>query len=136
MPRSRSKSGSRSRSSSSSSSDSDKEEKDGHATNKDHPDAKEQHVVGQDFSVSGPNDGHFCPETYFDVEVLTRGLVAVKMVWEWRDQGYGNQKGQLWLQLVREGQVLEDNREEYFALAPHGHNSARGERCWLTSTLW
>ena len=43
-------------------------------------------MVGQDFSVSGPNDGHFCPETYFDVEVLTRGLVAVKMVWEWRDQ--------------------------------------------------
>ena len=51
-----------------------------------HLQPKEQHVVGQDFSVSGPNDGHFCPETYFDVEVLTRGLVAVKMVWEWRDQ--------------------------------------------------
>ena len=53
-----------------------------------HLQPKEQHVVGQDFSVSGPHDGHFCPETYFDVEVLTRGLVAVKMVWEWRDQVY------------------------------------------------
>ena len=51
-----------------------------------HLQPKEQHVVGEDFSVSGPNDGNFCPETYFDVEVLTRGLVAVKMVWEWRDQ--------------------------------------------------
>ena len=99
-------------------------------------------MVGQDFSVSGPNDGHFCPETYFDVEVLTRGLVAVKMVWEWRDQvgsifilfllriycfltfgstfltsqGYGNQKGQLWLQLVRDGQVssiLQKHRKNH-----------------------
>ena len=46
----------------------------------------ELHVVGEDFSVSGPNDGNFCPDTYFGVEVLTRGLVAIKMVWEWRDQ--------------------------------------------------
>ena len=53
-----------------------------------HLQPKEQHVVGQDFSVSGPHDGHFCPETYFDVEVLTQGLEAVKMVWEWRDQVY------------------------------------------------
>ena len=51
-----------------------------------HLQPKEQHVVGQDFSANGPNDGHFCPETYFDVEVLTRGLVAIKMVWEWKDQ--------------------------------------------------
>ena len=51
-----------------------------------HLQPKEQHIVGQDFSLSGPSDGDFCPDTYFDVEVLTRGLVAVKMVWEWRDQ--------------------------------------------------
>ena len=51
-----------------------------------HLQPKEQNVVGRDFSVSGPNDGDFCPETYFDVEILTRGLVAIKMVWEWRDQ--------------------------------------------------
>ena len=91
-----------------------------------HLQPKEQHVVGKDFSLSGPSDGNFCPDTYFDVEVLTQGLEAVKMVWEWRDQvqfhiflgrfifsssslldfqGHGNQKGQLWLQLVREGQV-------------------------------
>ena len=81
----------------------------------------EQFLTGQDFSLSGPRDGDFCPETYFEVEVVSRGLVAIKMDWEWRDQvniffkilsfplnsqGYGNQKGQLWLQLVREGQVM------------------------------
>jgi len=82
----------------------------------------EQFLTGQDFSLSGPRDGDFCPETYFEVEVVSRGLVAIKMDWEWRDQGYGNQKGQLWLQLVRDGQVLEDNRNNYFALAPHKEN--------------
>ena len=81
----------------------------------------EQFLTGQDFSLSGPRDGDFCPETYFEVEVVSRGLVAIKLDWEWRDQvniffkilscplnsqGYGNQKGQLWLQLVREGQVM------------------------------
>ena len=81
----------------------------------------EQFLTGQDFSLSGPRDGDFCPETYFEVEVVSRGLVAIKMDWEWRDQvniffkilscplnsqGYGNQKGQLWLQLVRDGQVM------------------------------
>jgi len=66
----------------------------------------EQLLTGQDFSLSGPRDGDFCPETYFEVEVVSRGLVAIKMDWEWRDQGYGNQKGQLWLQLVRDGQVM------------------------------
>ena len=81
----------------------------------------EQFLTGQDFSLSGPRDGDFCPETYFEVEVVSRGLVAIKMDWEWRDQvniffkilccplnsqGYGNQKGQLWLHLVRDGQVM------------------------------
>ena len=46
----------------------------------------EQFLTGQDFSLSGPRDGDFCPETYFEVEVVSRGLVAIKMDWEWRDQ--------------------------------------------------
>ena len=46
----------------------------------------EQFLTGQDFSLSGPRDGNFCPETYFEVEVVSRGLVAIKMDWEWRDQ--------------------------------------------------
>ena len=57
-----------------------------------HLQPKEQLVKGEDFSVSGfqlfqygrprakrNND----PEHYFDVEVKTRGLLGIKMVWEW-----------------------------------------------------
>ena len=82
-----------------------------------------QEVTGEDFSLSGPRDGHFCPETYMDVAVLTRGLKFVKMSFLWEDQGYGNRKGQVWLQLVREGEVVADSREQFPALAPHCEGS-------------
>ena len=47
---------------------------------------KLQIVEGEDFDESGPWDGHFCPETYMDVPILTRGIISVKMTFEWRDQ--------------------------------------------------
>ena len=47
---------------------------------------KEQNVTGEDFDEDGPYDGHFCPETYMDVPVLTRGLISVKMSFQWKDQ--------------------------------------------------
>ena len=76
-----------------------------------HLQPKEQQVSGEDFSFHQEySDGHFCPKTYFDVEVVTRGLAGVKMAWEWKDQGWGNQAVQVWLQLVRSNKVLEDNR--------------------------
>ena len=40
-----------------------------------HLQPKEQQVFGEDFSIHQEySDGHFCPKTYFDVEVITRGL--------------------------------------------------------------
>ena len=34
-------------------------------------------------------------------------------------KGYGNRKGEVWIQLIRNGEVLADTREDYPALAPH-----------------
>ena len=86
-----------------------------------------QEVTGEDFSLSaGPRDSHFCPGTYLDVAILTRGLKSVKMVFLWKDQGWGNRKGQVWLQLVRRGEVIADSREQYLALAPHSGRTNRG----------
>ena len=58
-----------------------------------------QEVHGEDFDKNGPNDGDFHTETYVDVPILTRGIKSVTMEWQWRDQGYGNQKGQVWILL-------------------------------------
>jgi len=72
---------------------------------------KLQIVEGEDFDESGPWDGHFCPETYMDVPILTRGIISVKMSFEWKDQGWGNQKGQIWLQLIRDKSQSENPPE-------------------------
>ena len=34
-------------------------------------------------------------ETYFDVYIATPGLISVSMEWQWKDQGWGNRKGQI-----------------------------------------
>ena len=102
-----------------------------------HLQPRHQRVQGEDFSLSGPSDGDFTPETYFDVPVETGGLVRVAMAWEWKDQGYGNRKGQVWLQLVREGEVVEDSRELLSATAPHGlRGCLEGGRWRWRSTRW
>ena len=52
-----------------------------------HLQPKEQLVVGKDFLICGEGgctpEPHF-PEVYFDVRVETGGLLAIKMVWQWR----------------------------------------------------
>ena len=78
-----------------------------------------QDITGSNFNKRGPQDGHFYPETYFDGPVMAQKMKSVRMEWEWRDQGYGNRKGMLWVQLVRGDEVLADSREDYPTLAPH-----------------
>ena len=52
-----------------------------------HLQPKEQLVKGEDFSVAGRSrrseKRNHDPEHYLDVEVKTRGLLGIKMVWEW-----------------------------------------------------
>ena len=52
-----------------------------------HLQPKEQFVVGKDFFIGGRGGcrpGTACPMFYFDVRVETGGLLAIKMVWEWK----------------------------------------------------
>ena len=93
---------------------------------------REQIVQGEDFHESGPFpwegpwDGDFCPETYMDVPVLTRGLVSVKMSFRWKDQGYGNRKGNIWLRLIRSSEVIADSRVACITI--EGYFLARSRR--------
>ena len=53
-----------------------------------HLQPKQQIVKGENFSVAGFNPMYsqkrnHDPEHFFDVEVETRGLLGIKMVWEW-----------------------------------------------------
>ena len=51
-----------------------------------HLQPKEQIVIGEDFYISGQGGCMpmpHCPEPYFDVKVETKGLLSIKMTWEW-----------------------------------------------------
>ena len=60
-----------------------------------HLQPKEQIVKGENFSVAGFNpwrnsaNQNRGPEPYFDMEVKTRGLLGIKMVWEWEGKVRG-----------------------------------------------
>ena len=54
-----------------------------------------------DVDKRGPCEGHFCPEIYFDGPLMNQRMKSLSVQWEWRDQGHGNRKGMLWVQLVR-----------------------------------
>ena len=74
---------------------------------------------GKNLNKRGPQDGHFCPEIYFEGPVMAQKMKSLSLEWEWRDQGYGNRKGMLWVQLVRGDEVLADSLEDFPTLAPH-----------------
>ena len=43
---------------------------------------KEQHVIGKDFTIRG----QAASNPYLEVKVETRGLLGIKLVWEWKGQ--------------------------------------------------
>ena len=50
-----------------------------------HLQPKEQIVIGEDFYISEQR-GRMPVPPYFDVKVETKGLLSIKMVWEWKGQ--------------------------------------------------
>lgn len=56
---------------------------------------KYREITKDDFNIYGPRDGHWCPETWFDVPISSPGLRSVMMSFEWKDQGWGGRKGKV-----------------------------------------
>ena len=67
-------------------------------------------MTGPDFNIMGPKKGNFVPSKYFDILVDRIGLTAIKMEWRWMDPGRGVRKGQIWLRLIRNGEIIADSR--------------------------
>ena len=79
---------------------------------------------GEDFKIDGPRDGHFWPELYFDGPALSSTVKKLSLSVIWNDQGWGNRKGELFLELIRrdwsgrvENVVAEHRR--LFGIAGH-----------------
>ena len=69
----------------------------------------EQVVPGPDFA---PITWRLNPETYIEVPILSRGLVEVRMTFEWKNEGY--RAARIWLQLIRD--VSIQCHLEYFII--------------------
>merc|ERR1719167_724719 len=80
---------------------------------------KYQDITHGELNARGPNYGHFEPETWFDISPMYQGIKSMDISFSWKDQGWGNRKGEVWVQLLRKRQVLADSREKFYKLAPH-----------------
>ena len=76
-------------------------------------------ITGQDFEKSGPRWGHFCPEKWFDGPRLNKHIEHINISMEWRDQDGGNRKGKVWLQIIRNDEMILETEPELCGLANH-----------------
>ena len=81
---------------------------------------------GKDFKIKGPAWGHFTPEHYFDGPRLTGSVKKLSISLKWKDQGWGNRKGDIFLTLVRDKEVVAEKYNP-LGLAPHKEEEAKTE---------
>lgn len=81
---------------------------------------------GEDFKISGPAWGHFTPEHYFSGPRLTRSVKKLLISLKWKDQGWGNRKGDIFLTLMR-GEEAVAVKYHPLGVAPHKEEEARTE---------
>ena len=76
-------------------------------------------MSGEAFIIYGPSGGHWAPEEYFKGPALSRRVGKfTAQVTSWKDQGWGNRKGELFVKLMRKKKVLAEKRE-LFGIAEH-----------------
>ena len=56
---------------------------------------------GPDFRIFGPRGGHWVPELYFDGPILPSMVKELQLSVVWKDQGFGNRKGEIYMMLMR-----------------------------------
>ena len=76
-------------------------------------------ITGQDFEKSGPRAGHFCPERWFDGPKLSKYIENIMISMKWKDQRWGNRKGKVWLQIIRNSEMILETEPGLCGLANH-----------------
>jgi len=83
-------------------------------------------VEGPNIDKRGAYAPHFLPIEYLKCPILETKVEKIDMSMNWKDQGWGNQKGRVWLQLCRplassqnDFEIIDEMPVERFGLAPH-----------------
>ena len=93
---------------------------------------------GEDFSVRGPSYEQSVrhgapPELYFDGPTLRTGVKNIHLSTRWKDQGWGNLKGEIFVRLMRKIQETPENFEQIaekrkvFGIARHRWSDAKAK---------
>ena len=81
---------------------------------------------GLDFHIYGPRKGHWCPELYFNGPILTRPVKRLTISLTWKDQGFGNRKGQIYVILMRKHKKIAESHS-WIGLALHEEETKSAE---------
>lgn len=76
-------------------------------------------IYAKAFKRNGPYHGHFCPEKWFDGPLIKKYIRDIRISFIWKDQGFGNRKGQIWLKLVRNGNMVKETKPTLCGVADH-----------------
>ena len=93
---------------------------------------------GEDFSVRGPSYEQSVrhgapPELYFDGPTLRTGVKNMHLSTRWKDQGWGNLKGEIFVRLMRQVHETPENFEQIaekrkvFGIARHRWSDTRAK---------
>ena len=66
-------------------------------------------IRGDDFKIYGPSGGHWAPELYFDGPPLPSTVRKLTLSLKWKDQGWGNRKGEIFMKLMRPVTAASDD---------------------------
>lgn len=89
-------------------------------------------MKGEDFHVLGPgrNAPSRPPELYFDGPPLTSTVKRLNMSLVWKDQGWGNLKGEMYVTLMRPSEKETEEvavKRRVFGIAKHSEEAAKSE---------
>ena len=91
-------------------------------------------IRGEDFRIQGPSFGHWAPELYFDGPLLSKAVRKLTMSLLWKDQGWGNRKGEIFMKLMRPSSSSANNdfeavaeKRKIFGIAEHEEKKDRVE---------
>ena len=82
-------------------------------------------IRGPDIEDHGPKTWEsWIPEIYFETPFLSSPVFMITLSMYWKDQGWGVQKGQVWIQLVRPRQTNQKakivcEKKDIFGVVPH-----------------
>ena len=76
-------------------------------------------ISASDFEGHVHTRPHFCPEKWFDGPKIDKKIRSIVISFKWKDQGWGNRKGNVWLKIIREGEVILETSSSLCGLAEH-----------------